>query len=81
MSTGGPRPLVVGVGHSLGGAGCALAELAAAGTFARLLLWEPILFDPEPGSSRQRKAAGGPDKAKVRTTPSWPRSCANFSLC
>jgi pimeloyl-ACP methyl ester carboxylesterase len=38
--------LVVGVGHSLGGAACMLAELAAPGTFTRLLLFEPIIFNP-----------------------------------
>lgn len=47
---GGAPQMVVGVGHSLGGAACVLAELQRPGTFARLLLHEPILMDPEPPS-------------------------------
>lgn len=34
---------VIGVGHSLGGAALLMAELAAAGTFTRLFLYEPAL--------------------------------------
>ena len=55
------EPVVLGVGHSLGGAGCVTAEVQARGTFDRLLLWEPILFTP----LNTRKAAGGGDKAKM----------------
>ncbi len=57
------EPLLIGVGHSLGGAGCLLAELQSpAGLFDSLLVWEPILFDPSPQAKRQ---ASGPDKAKA----------------
>ena len=55
---GASRP-VLGVGHSMGGAAVALAELARPGTFSGALLLEPILFpsgfptgDYRPGSSR-----------------------------
>jgi len=58
------QPLIIGAGHSLGGAGCVLAELQAPGTFDRLLLWEPILFDPDPEASSKRRA-GRPDKASI----------------
>ena len=57
------EPLLIGVGHSLGGAGCLLAELQSpAGLFDSLLVWEPILFNPSPQSKRK---TGGPDKAKA----------------
>jgi len=41
----GARP-VYGFGHSMGGAGLTLAELAAPGTFRGLCLLEPILAEP-----------------------------------
>ena len=37
---------VVGVGHSMGGAALVMAELLAPGTFAGLILIEPMLFPP-----------------------------------
>ncbi len=39
------RP-VIGIGHSLGAASLLLAELAAPGTFSRLVLYEPAVLDP-----------------------------------
>jgi pimeloyl-ACP methyl ester carboxylesterase len=38
----------LGFGHSLGGATLLMAELARPGTFAGLVLFEPIAFPPEP---------------------------------
>jgi pimeloyl-ACP methyl ester carboxylesterase len=40
------RPSLIGVGHSMGGAALFMAELKAPGTFAALLLIEPIVFPP-----------------------------------
>ncbi|HZJ47935.1 MAG TPA: alpha/beta hydrolase, partial [Acidimicrobiia bacterium] len=37
---------VVGVGHSMGGAAIAMAELLAPGTFSGLVLIEPVIFPP-----------------------------------
>jgi alpha-beta hydrolase superfamily lysophospholipase len=61
------EPVLIGVGHSLGGAGCVMAELqsqSAGGLFSRMLVWEPILFNPDP-QIKQKRQAGGPDKAKA----------------
>mmetsp|Transcript_60324 Transcript_60324/g.127746 ORF Transcript_60324/g.127746 Transcript_60324/m.127746 type:complete len:323 (+) Transcript_60324:74-1042(+) len=69
-SGGGPR--VVGVGHSLGGAGLVYAELARPGTFDALILMEPILPPPDEridGKTDQRALlAAGASKRRVL----WP---------
>ena len=43
-----PAVPLVGVGHSMGGAGLAFAELERPGTFEHLILYEPILRPPGP---------------------------------
>ncbi|MDX2466860.1 MAG: alpha/beta hydrolase [Acidimicrobiia bacterium] len=45
----GDEEQVIGVGHSAGGAALLLAELARPGTFAELILVEPIVFPPPYG--------------------------------
>ena len=45
----GGHPVPLGVGHSSGAAALAMAELLAPGTFASLLLVEPIIFPPPYG--------------------------------
>ena len=53
------------MGHSLGGTGLLLAELQSPGAlFDQLLLWEPILFNPDP-QIKQRRQSGGADKARA----------------
>ncbi len=43
---GGRGEPVIGIGHSSGGAALAMAEILQPGTFAALLLFEPIIFPP-----------------------------------
>ena len=57
---GEPAGPVIGVGHSMGGAAILMAEIKAPGTFAELLLIEPIVFPPPYGpyeGSQTRLAA------------------------
>ncbi len=66
-------PLALGIGHSSGGAALIMAELLAPGTFAALLLVEPIVFpgpyvvhDPHPlseGALRRRASFASPAEA------------------
>lgn len=53
-------PGMVGVGHSMGGAALAMAEMLDPGRFDRLVLIEPVLFpesDPAIGESMSEKAS------------------------
>ncbi len=66
-------PVALGIGHSSGGAALIMAELLAPGSFAALLLVEPIVFpgpygvhEPHPlsdGALRRRAAFASPDEA------------------
>lgn len=55
---GGERP-VVGVGHSSGGAALVMAELDRPGTFASLVLVEPIIFPPPYGRFQENPMSAG----------------------
>jgi pimeloyl-ACP methyl ester carboxylesterase len=46
---------VVGVGHSMGAAGLAMAEMNYPGTFNQMILHEPILFPPMGEKDRNRE--------------------------
>jgi pimeloyl-ACP methyl ester carboxylesterase len=54
---------LVGIGHSFGGAALLKAELARPGTFAALVLSEPILFDRDMGAGDRSALA---DRARKR---------------
>lgn len=71
---------VVGVGHSMGGAGLVMAALREPRHFAALVLFEPIIFPPE-----VREAAGRTNplaevtRRRRRTFGSYDEAIANFS--
>ncbi len=72
LAVAGPGPLPLGVGHSSGAAGLVLAELAAPGTFAALLLIEPIVFPPPFGRRESATLAAG----ALRRRASFPSAAA-----
>ena len=65
----------LGVGHSSGGAALAMAEVLAPGTFAALVLIEPVIFPPpfrrDPGSEmaeaarRRKRGFASPAEARA----------------
>ncbi len=71
------RP-VIGVGHSAGGAALVLAELLQPGTFASLILVEPIVFPPPFGRFAANPMAAGARRRKPGF-PSREAAFANFA--
>jgi pimeloyl-ACP methyl ester carboxylesterase len=55
---------VVGVGHSSGGAAVAMAELVRPGTFAHLVLVEPIIFPPPYARAEDHPLAVGAERRR-----------------
>ena len=79
VSRNGDRPLV-GVGHSMGGAGLVMAALREPQLFAALVIFEPIIFPPEvrtqaSGSSPLAAAT----RRRRRTFASHDDAIANFA--
>jgi pimeloyl-ACP methyl ester carboxylesterase len=71
------EPGAVGVGHSMGGAALAMAEALRPGTFAALLLIEPVI-PPPPYRARQHPLADLALKRR-RSFPSREEAAENFS--
>jgi pimeloyl-ACP methyl ester carboxylesterase len=68
----------IGVGHSAGGAALVLAELAQPGTFASLVLVEPIILPPPYGRYPDNPMAAGALRRKPGFT-SREAAFSNFS--
>lgn len=75
---GGRR--VVGVGHSMGGAGLVMAALREPALFAALVVFEPIIFPPEVRSAPVREnPLADVTRRRRRSFPSYADAIANFS--
>lgn len=79
VARNGARP-VIGVGHSMGGAGLVMAALREPQLFAALVIFEPIIFPPD-----VRTRASGPNplaaatRRRRRTFASYDDAIANFA--
>ena len=74
------RPRLIGVGHSMGGAGLVMAALRDPQLFAALIVFEPIIFPPE---VRDQAVRANPladvTRRRRRTFASFADALANFS--
>ncbi|NBO79841.1 MAG: alpha/beta hydrolase [Actinobacteria bacterium] len=79
VATTAGRP-VVGVGHSMGGAGLIMAALREPQHFAGLIVFEPIIFPPE---ARTQSARANPlaevTRRRRRSFPAYAEAIANFA--
>ena len=73
------QPLV-GVGHSMGGAGLVMAALRDPTLFAALVIFEPIIFPPEVRSqARSNNPLADVTRRRRRTFASFDEAIANFA--
>lgn len=71
---------LIGVGHSMGGAGLVMAALRDPSLFTALVLFEPIIFPPEVRSQAGRGNTLADVTRKRRTVfPSYDDAIANFA--
>lgn len=74
------RPLL-GIGHSMGGAGLVMAALREPRLFAALVLFEPIIFPPEvrDGGTEGDNPLAAATRRRRRTFASHAEALANFA--
>jgi pimeloyl-ACP methyl ester carboxylesterase len=72
------RPLVA-VGHSMGGAALLLGEIARPGTFAGLVVYEPIVFPPDRATAPGGNPLAGSARRRRSEFPSHQAAYDNFA--
>lgn len=79
-ASSGVPPRLIGVGHSMGGAGLVMAALQEPRLFAALVLFEPIIFPPEVRSQAGRaNPLADVTRRRRRSFASFDEALANFA--